>query len=108
MGTVLVSKCQQIMMLKIQRYSHKAAVGTIKSGTLMAEKISGGVSWIVSIRKGKWQALTSELLLVITAAHHKKENCTQKRFIKDRIKELERNIKEKMEPCPCSQESFEI
>ena len=67
--------------LKIQRYSHKAAVGTIKSGTLMAERKSvGSIMDLSQLGKANDRPLTSELLLVITAAHYKKENCTQKRF----------------------------
>lgn len=67
--------------LKIQHYSHKAAVGTIKSGTLMAErKLVGSIMDLSQLEKANDRPLTSELLLVITAALHKKENCTQKRF----------------------------
>lgn len=47
----------------------------------MAErKLVGSIMDLSQLEKANDRPLTSELLLVITAALHKKENCTQKRF----------------------------
>lgn len=47
----------------------------------MAERKSvGSIMDLSQLGKANDRPLTSELLLVITAAHYKKENCTQKRF----------------------------
>lgn len=63
-------------------------------------KQAGNIMDLSQLGKGNGRHLTSELLPVITVALQKRKTVLRIDLLNDRIKELERNIKRKMESYP--------